>query len=95
MIDFSEVSTEQLIARGQYSMVRRSREDQLKCFASYCESQISAASAILRDVQKAEDVQRHFSFMHENLGRMAETVTEIEELTEQLALIRPLAFPHD
>ena len=95
MIDFNEIPQEQVIARGQYSMVRAQREKALKALRDMCESQNSAAASVLRDIQGASDTERHLSFMHDNLGRMAETVTEIEDLTEQLALIRPLAFPND
>lgn len=93
MIDFNEIPQEQVIARGQYSMVRAKREDQIKKLRELCEEQKSAIAAILRDVQEGAESGRHFSFVHKELGMMAETVTEIEDLTEQLALIRPLAFP--
>lgn len=95
MIDFSEIATEQIIARGQYSMVRRTREDWLKKLRDMCEGHNAAAASVLRDVQCNADCERHFSYMHDNVARMAEAVTEIEELTKQLALIRPLAFPND
>ena len=93
MIDFNEISAEQIIARGQYSIVRAARETALKSLRDMCESQNNAATSVLRDIQGATDTERHFAFMHDNLARMAETVGEIEELTEQLALIRPMAFP--
>lgn len=93
MINFNEVPQEQVIARGQYSMVRAKREQALKTLRDICESQNSAAASVLRGIQGASDTERHIAFIHDSLGRMAETVTEIEELTEQLALIRPLAFP--
>jgi len=93
MIDFNEISAEQIIARGQYSIVRAARETALKSLRDMCESQNNAATSVLRDIQGATDTERHFAFMHDNLARMAETVGEIEELTQQLALIRPMAFP--
>lgn len=93
MIDFSAVSTEQLIARGQYSMARKKRVDQITLLQSLCDQQLSAVSSVLRDVQNASNVDRHFSFMRINMERMAEVVAEIDELTAQLAFIRPLAFP--
>lgn len=93
MIDFSEISTEQILARGQYSMARASREAWMKTLRELCEQQNSAAVAVLRDLQANQDVQRHFAFMHDTLAQMAEAVTEIDELTKQLDLIRPLAFP--
>jgi len=93
MIDFNEISAEQIIARGQYSIVRAARETALKSLRDMCEAQNSAATSVLRDIQGATDTERHFAFMHDNLARMAETVGEIEELTQQLALIRPMAFP--
>ena len=93
MIDFNEIAAEQIIARGQYSIVRAARETALKSLRDMCESQNNAATSVLRDIQGATDTERHFAFMHDNLARMAETVGEIEELTEQLALIRPMAFP--
>jgi len=93
MIDFNEIAAEQIIARGQYSIVRAAREAALKTLRDMCESQNNAATSVLRDIQGATDTERHFAFMHDNLARMAETVGEIEELTEQLALIRPMAFP--
>lgn len=93
MIDFNEIPGEQVIARGQYSMVRSLRDEWLKKLQSMCEQHNAAATSVLRDIQGQASCERHFSFMHDNLARMAETVTEIEELTRQLALIRPLAFP--
>ena len=93
MIDFNEIAAEQIIARGQYSIVRAARETALKSLRDMCESMNNAATSVLRDIQGATDTERHFDFMHDNLARMAETVSEIEELTEQLALIRPMAFP--
>lgn len=93
MIDFSEISTEQILARGQYSMVRASREEWLKNLRGWCEGHNHAVTAVLRDIQNAESTERHFAFLHDNLARMAEAVSEIEELTRQLELIRPLAFP--
>jgi hypothetical protein len=93
MIDFNEIAAEQIIARGQYSIVRAARETALKSLRDMCESQNNAATSVLRDIQGATDTERHFAFMHDNLARMAETVGEIEELTQQLALIRPMAFP--
>jgi len=93
MIDFNEIAAEQIIARGQYSIVRAARETALKSLRDMCESQNNAATSVLRDIQAATDTERHFAFMHDNLARMAETVGEIEELTQQLALIRPMAFP--
>jgi hypothetical protein len=93
MIDFNEIAAEQIIARGQYSIVRAAREDAIKGLLNMIESQNNAATSVLRDVQAATDTERHFAFMHDNLARMAETVGEIEELTQQLALIRPMAFP--
>jgi len=93
MIDFNEIAAEQIIARGQYSIVRAARETALKSLRDMCESHNNAATSVLRDVQGATDTERHFAFMHDNLARMAETVGEIEELTQQLALIRPMAFP--
>jgi len=93
MIDFNEIAAEQIIARGQYSIVRAARETALKSLRDMCESQNNAATSVLRDIQGATDTERHFAFMHDNLARMAETVGEIEELTKQLALIRPMAFP--
>jgi len=93
VIDFNEIAAEQIIARGQYSIVRAARETALKSLRDMCESQNNAATSVLRDIQGATDTERHFAFMHDNLARMAETVGEIEELTEQLALIRPMAFP--
>jgi len=93
MIGFEEISAEQVIARGQYSIVRDAKEAAFKSLSDMCESQNNAATSVLRDIQGATDTERHFSFMHDNLARMAETVGEIEELTQQLALIRPMAFP--
>jgi len=93
MIDFNEIAAEQIIARGQYSIVRAARETALKSLRDMCESMNNAATSVLRDVQGATDTERHFVFMHDNLARMAETVGEIEELTQQLSLIRPMAFP--
>lgn len=93
MIDFSAVSTEQLIARGQYSIVRQKRVAQITLLQSLCDQQLSAASSVLRDAQASSSVDRHFAFMRDNMAKMEEAVAEIEELTEQLALIRPLAFP--
>lgn len=93
MIDFSEISTEQILARGQYSIVRIAREAALKTLRDACELQNNKALAVLREVQEAAETEHIFVFMHANLARMAETVTEIEELTRQLDLIRPLAFP--
>ena len=93
MIDFSAVSTEQLIARGQYSMARQKRVDQITMLQSLCDQQLSAVSSVLRDVQNASNVDRHFAFMRVNMEKMEETVAEIDELTSQLAIIRPLAFP--
>jgi len=93
MIDFNEIAAEQIIARGQYSIVRAARETALKSLRDMCESQNNAATSVLRDIQGATDTERHFAFMHDNLARMAEMVGEIEELTQQLALIRPMAFP--
>lgn len=93
MIDFSTVSTEQLIARGQYSMARQKRVAQITLLQSLCDQQLSAASSVLRDVQASSDVARHFIFMRGNMAKMEEIVFEIEQLTEQLSLIRPLAFP--
>jgi len=93
MIDFNEIAAEQIIARGQYSIVRAARETALKSLRDMCESQNNATTSVLRDIQGATDTERHFAFMHDNLASMAETVGEIEELTQQLALIRPMAFP--
>jgi hypothetical protein len=93
MIDFSEIATEQLIARGQYSIARKRRVDQIAVLQSLCDQQLSAVSSVLRDVQNASNVDRHFAFMRVNMEKMAETVAEIDELTGQLAIIRPLAFP--
>lgn len=93
MIDFSTVSTEQLIARGQYSMARQKRVDQITLLQSLCDQQLSAVSSVLRDVQGESSVERHFAFMRDNMARMAEVVEEIDGLSAQLAIIRPLAFP--
>lgn len=93
MIDFNTIPSEQIIARGQYSMVRASREEWVKNLRGMCEAHNAATTSILRDIQEAESVERHFAYMHDNLARMAEAVSEIEELTRQLDLIRPLAFP--
>lgn len=93
MIDFSEISTEQILARGQYSIARASREAWMKTLRELCEAQNSASAAVLRDLQASQEVERHLAFMHDILAQMAEAVSEIEELTRQLELIRPLAFP--
>lgn len=93
MIDFDKIPSEQIIARGQYSMVRAERENWLKNLRGWCEEHNAAVTAVLRDIQNAESTERHFAFLHANLASMAEAVAEVEELTRQLELIRPLAFP--
>lgn len=93
MIDFSTISYDQVMARGQYSMARQKRVDQIAKLQSLCDQQLSAVSSVLRDVQNASNVDRHFAFMRVNMEKMTEVVAEIDELTAQLAIIRPLAFP--
>jgi len=93
MIDFTEIPQAQILARGQYSMVRAMREDRLKELRTFCEAQNGATAAILRDIQAGQEVERHFSILLDGFGKMSMAVSEIEELTEQLNLIRPEAFP--
>jgi hypothetical protein len=93
MIDFNGIPQAQILARGQYSMVRSKREDALKELRTLCEGQNGATAAILRDIQEGQEVARHFAFLRHGLGSMTELVAELEELTEQLNLIRPEAFP--
>jgi signal transduction histidine kinase len=93
MIDFNEIPQAQILARGQYSIVRSKREDALKELRTLCEGQNSATAAILRDIQDGHEVTRHFAFLRQGLGSMTELIAELEDLTEQLNLIRPEAFP--
>jgi len=93
MIDFNEIPQAQVLARGQYSMVRSKREDALKALRTLCEGQNGATAAILRDIQEGQEVERHFAFLRDGLIHLAETVAEVEELTQQIELFRPVAFP--
>ena len=95
MIDFTDYDMNVIIARGQYSIVRRQREEQLKALRNLCEGQNGAIAAVLRDIQEGTDVARHFAYLHDSHARMAEIVAEVAELSIQLGLIKPIAFPHD
>lgn len=93
MIDFKDVPVDQLIARGMYSMTRQRREEALKALRGRCEEQNGAVAAILRDVQAGDDTARHMAFLCKGQEVMAELIAELGELSEQMTMLRPTAFP--
>lgn len=93
MIDFAEIPQEQVIARGQYSIVRQARDDKIKELRVLCEENNSASAAVLRDIQGALDVSRHLDFLRKNMTLMAECAADVEATQRQLEMIRPIAFP--
>lgn len=93
MIDFAEIPQEQVIARGQYSIVRQARDDKIKALRILCEENNNATAAVLRDIQNTLDVKRHLDFLRMNTNFMASLSEEIEAFTSQLDMIRPIAFP--
>ena len=95
MIDLSKYDRHVIMARGEYSIVRRAREDAIKKLQGICDSQMGAIAAVLRDVQKDGDVERHMAFLRDGQSQVAELVEEISALNTQLGLIKPLAFPND
>jgi len=93
MIDFADIPQEQVIARGQYSIVRQARDDKIKALRILCEENNNASAAVLRDIQGYIDVSGKLKFLKMNVGLMEESAEEIDALSKQLELIRPIAFP--
>lgn len=97
MLNFSEISQDILIARGQYSTVRAAHEDSKKGLSVLCGRLASVATQILRGMQPDNDgipldVKELLSSGREYLREIEVMTAEIEELAKQRAELKKLAW---
>lgn len=99
MIDLSAISQEELIAKGQYSIVRGAHEDAKKRLAILCGQYGSIVPQVLRLAQPDGDMVPNVAIIagmfakgHEMLDQMETLVVEIEGLAMQRAALKQSAW---
>jgi hypothetical protein len=99
MIDLATIDQDTIIARGQYSTVRSAHEDEKKRLAILCGQFSSISSQVLRLMQPDSDatpdmetVRGLIASGRELLGKITESVGEIEGLAGQRAALKDTAW---
>lgn len=97
MIDFAEVSTDVMLARGQYSTVRAAHEDAKKELQILCGKLSSVASRTLRHMQPDNDAapadfEQLLIEGRATLDQVGAACALITSLAQQRAALKPLAW---
>lgn len=96
-MNLDDIPDDLLLARGRYSTVRAMHEDQLKYLQILTGQLAAAGSQILRTMQPTDgeeaDISALVAASHKTLEHIEITATAINELAEQRATLRPLAWP--
>lgn len=91
MINFSEIDTDTIMARGQYATVRGAHEDEKKRLSVLCGQLSSASSQILRYMQPPDDETPDAAAVQGMLHAARSVINDIEKCVssiEDLALQR-------
>jgi hypothetical protein len=99
MIDFNAIDQGEVIAKGQYSIVRAAHEDAKKRLAVMCGAFAAIAPQVLRLAQPDGDavpdgvaIGKLLADGGDLLSKISFQITEIEGLAQQRALLKQAAW---